>query len=116
MSDLARLETRVDGPVLRVTLTGEIDSSNATALEQRIDAAAGELAALVVDLTGVTFLDSAGVRLLDHLVAAREPEPPVRFVVGPTGPVRFTLRLCGFPDALLAVSAEAATSVLSDGA
>jgi anti-sigma B factor antagonist len=116
MSDLARLETQVDWPVLRVTISGEVDASNATALEQRIDAAAGDLTALVVDLTGVTFLDSAGVRLLDHLVAAREPEPPVRVVVAPSGPVRFTLRLCGFPDALLAASAETATSVLSDGA
>jgi anti-sigma B factor antagonist len=101
MSELARLDTAVRGSVLLAVLSGEVDISNASMLEQRIAAAAGDLRPLVVDLTEVTFLDSAGVRLLNHLVAAREPDQPVRVVAPKTGPVPFTLRLCGFRDDLL---------------
>jgi anti-sigma B factor antagonist len=113
MSDLARLETEVQGTVLLAVLTGEIDVSNAAELEDRLAAAAADLAGLVVDLTGVTFLDSAGVRLLDHLVADREPDPLVRVVVIDSGPVPFTLRLCGFRADLVATSREQALADLS---
>ena len=67
----------------------------------------------MVDLTAVTFLDSSGVRLLDHLVAAREPDPLVRVVVAATGPVPFTLRLCGFRADLVAGSREEAFAALA---
>ncbi len=113
MTDLARLDTEVHGSVLLVVLTGEIDLSNAAELETRVAEAAGDLAALVVDLTAVTFLDSAGVRLLDHLVAARQPDPQVRVVVSAAGPVPFTLRLCGFRDDLLCDSRDDALAELS---
>jgi anti-sigma B factor antagonist len=106
MSDLARLDTEMHGSALLVVLTGEIDLSNAAELESQVVEAAGELPGLVVDLTAVTFLDSAGVRLLDHLVAARQPDPQVRVVVSSSGPVPFTLRLCGFRSDLLCGSRD----------
>ncbi|MGZ4597303.1 MAG: STAS domain-containing protein [Actinomycetes bacterium] len=114
MSDLARLELHAHGAVLHATLTGEIDMSNAAALERRIVDAATGLGAILLDLTSVTFIDSAGVRLLDHLVAPREPNARVRVVIGPSGPVPFTLRLCGFRDDLLADSVESALAELGD--
>lgn len=87
-----------------VLLAGEIDMSNAGALEDTARAAVGDAAAVVLDLREVTFLDSAGVRLLDHLVAQWEPVRRLRVVAAHEGPVRFTLRLCGFPDRLLSDS------------
>jgi anti-sigma B factor antagonist len=105
MTELARLETREQDGVLVAVLTGEVDLSNAVSLEERIAAAAGE-GALVVDLTAVTFIDSAGVRLLDHLVAAGQPGLAIRVVAPPGSRVLFTLRLCGFRTELVAPDAE----------
>ncbi|MDQ1600181.1 MAG: anti-sigma factor antagonist [Actinomycetota bacterium] len=105
MTELARLETREQDGVLVAVLTGEVDLSNAVSLEERIAAAAGDVP-LVVDLTAVTFIDSAGVRLLDHLVAARQPGLPIRVVAPPGSRVLFTLRLCGFRTELVAPDLE----------
>jgi anti-sigma B factor antagonist len=112
MTELARLETHQQDGVLVAVLTGEVDLSNAAGLEERITTAAGDDLPLVVDLTGVTFLDSAGVRLLDHLVAARQPGLAFRVVAPPGGRVAFTLRLCGFRDELVAPSLEAGVTDL----
>jgi anti-sigma B factor antagonist len=113
VTELARLETEVRGDLLLATLTGEIDVSNAADLEARLADAAGELPGLVVDLTAVSFLDSAGVRLLDHLVASREPDPQVRVVAAESGPVPFTLRLCAFRPDLLATRRDEALAALA---
>ena len=114
MSDLARLETQVHDAVLRATVVGEIDMSNALDLEATLlDLAAGQRG-LVMDLTQVTFMDSAGVRLLDHLVEERGPDAPIRVVARPDGPVRFALRVCGFRDDLLADDVDKAMADLAD--
>jgi len=112
MTPLARLETHEQDGVLVAVLTGEIDLSNAVALEERIAAAGDEAVPLVVDLTAVTFLDSAGVRLLDHLVAARQPRPAIRVVAPPGGRVEFTLRLCGFRAELVTPDPESGVTDL----
>lgn len=60
-----RFEHRHDGsrtPVVEVS--GEIDLANATALGDAIDGASAGSGAVVVDLSGVRFLGSAGVRVL----------------------------------------------------
>jgi anti-anti-sigma factor len=55
-------------PVARVS--GEIDMSNVHAIEDRIGGSVSNKAfAVVVDLTDVTYLDSAGIRLLYQLDA-----------------------------------------------
>ncbi|MGY1618549.1 STAS domain-containing protein [Geodermatophilus sp. SYSU D00691] len=73
--DLLTLSATVDGATARVSTTGEIDSSSAPDLRAELDrlleAGARELE---VDLTGVTFLDSAGLCVLAaaHRRAAAE--------------------------------------------
>ena len=65
LSDLVTVElTEFDGAA-RLTVTGEVDSSSATVLRAELDAVldAGPVE-LVVDLDGVTFLDSAGLAVL----------------------------------------------------
>ena len=65
---LAELELGDPADVRVAAVTGEIDLSNATDLLDALSAAADEAAlGLVVDLTGVRHIDSAGVRLLFDL-------------------------------------------------
>ena len=53
-------------PVAR--LRGEIDMSNVVSVEEQINAAVTNKAfALIVDLSNVTYLDSAGIRMLFQL-------------------------------------------------
>jgi anti-sigma B factor antagonist len=47
-----------------VTVVGEIDMSNADKFRAALDQAAAQGSRLVVDLTGVEYLDSAGVHAL----------------------------------------------------
>ena len=86
-----------------VRLTGEIDLANAPSIGRQIVAHVSQAGAVLIDLTAVSFLDSAGVRLLDALVGDFDDHgTPIRLVVGETGAARMTLQLCAFRDDLLA--------------
>jgi anti-sigma B factor antagonist len=65
-SQIVRFSVASADAVVRVTAVGEVDSSSApllrTELENALDG--GDLRELVVDLDGVTFLDSAGLSVL----------------------------------------------------
>jgi anti-anti-sigma factor len=65
--DLA-FETLPSGPLL-LTLTGRLDIAGASAVELRFTALASRHKAVVVDMAGVDFLASMGLRML--LMAAR---------------------------------------------
>jgi anti-sigma B factor antagonist len=70
--------------------------------------------AVLIDLTSVSFLDSAGVRLLDALVGDLDDHGrPIRLVVGKSGAVRMTLQLCAFRDDLLATDLDQAAEDLA---
>ena len=65
MSDMANLFVWRRDNVVVVGLTGEVDVSNATDLEQSIATEIdNESAGLVLDLGGLEFLDSSGVHML----------------------------------------------------
>lgn len=69
MSDLEVAIEAVDHGVV-AALAGEVDLSNAPPLRDRLIAAVPNTAwGLVVDLSGLTYLDSSGVRLLFDLAA-----------------------------------------------
>ena len=93
-----------------VSLVGEIDLANAPAIGRRVVERTTAAGAVLIDLTAVSFLDSAGVRLLDALVGELgDADVPVRFVVGDRGAVRMTLQLCAFrPDLMSTDLARAA--------
>ena len=59
-------ETTRNGSVAIVAPTGELDLSGATVLESELDrlAADPELGRIVLDLRGLEFLDSSGLRLV----------------------------------------------------
>jgi anti-anti-sigma factor len=97
-----------------VRLTGEIDLANAPAIGRAIVAHTTAAGKVLVDLTSVSFLDSAGVRLLDALVGdLGDHGTPIRLVVGERGPARMTLQLCAFRDDVLATDLERAAAELS---
>ncbi len=110
--ELVHVEQR-DGVVI-VRVTGDVDLSNAAQVEAAVLAAATTShGSMVVDLTAVPFVDSAGVRCLDHLLAERPPDGSVLVVADEHGRAWFTLRLCGFPDDLLRDDLAAAVSELT---
>jgi anti-sigma B factor antagonist len=55
-----------------LTATGEIDMSNAADLGAALDRELAARAAVTVDLTGVTYLDSAGVAVLFDRAAGHD--------------------------------------------
>jgi anti-sigma B factor antagonist len=116
----APLPDDVDGVTFRrvagvelVSLVGELDLARAPQVERAIVARTAAADAVLIDLTAVSFLDSAGVRLLDTLVGGYEQRgAPVRLVVASTGAVELALRLCAFRDDLLAFDLDSASEQL----
>ncbi|MFI1993815.1 STAS domain-containing protein [Actinoplanes sp. NPDC020271] len=97
-----------------VRLHGEVDHANAGQIELDVLTATRAAAGTVVDLTSVTFLDSAGLSCLDRLVAAfLKRQARVRVVAPPDGVVRFTLELTGFLPDLLCPSLDEALDDLT---
>jgi anti-anti-sigma factor len=59
------IDTRKEGGVVQVALTGEFDLAGLPRFEERIAAVESELPdAIVIDLTGLRFMDSSGLRAL----------------------------------------------------
>jgi anti-anti-sigma factor len=65
VKELAQLVVGSEDDVLAVTLSGEIDMSNAADLEAAVERAMPNTAyGMVLDLSELTYLDSAGIRML----------------------------------------------------
>jgi anti-anti-sigma factor len=92
MDELARIELGDDGSDRVVRLSGEIDISNAAVVELRLRQLASE-DGLLVDVSGLSYLDSSGVRLLFRLAEAMAGE--LRLIVGETSPARRVLEVAG---------------------
>jgi anti-sigma B factor antagonist len=78
-------------------LSGELDLTNADELERRLDELAADSSALVLDLNGVEFLDSAALHVLFGL--ARRSASEARgfgLVLGSEAPVARTLSMVNF--------------------
>jgi len=90
-----REEWRGDTPVGRVD--GEIDASNATMIGIRLRAlVANHAFGLVVDLTGTTYIDSAGINMLFVLGGElRARQQKLCLVVGPATPIARMLVVTG---------------------
>ena len=104
---------RQDGVDL-VRLSGEIDLANADAIAEQVLVDTAAARAVLLDLSAVGFLDSAGVRLLDRLVGVYEDRgSAVRLLVAPRGAVLLTLNLCAFRGELLATDLNRAVASLA---
>jgi anti-anti-sigma factor len=82
---------------VRAALSGEIDFANATSLQERILAACKERSAnmLVLDVAGVVFMDSSGLRALLHLQRELADGDGGLALLSPTAQVRGILTLTG---------------------
>ncbi len=87
------IDTRVDpSGALVVTVSGELDMSNASSLEATVASITAEgPERLIFDLSGLRFMDSAGIAVLVsatskvNAVQLRDPSPVVRRVIELTG-------------------------------
>ena len=77
------LRTERGGDVHVIELSGELDLDGAPQLEEELRSAeSGDATAIVVDLSGLEFIDSTGIRLL-VLAAERLPEGRLSLLRGP---------------------------------
>jgi anti-anti-sigma factor len=91
-----RVAATEDG-IRTVAVTGEIDLSNADGVEDCIlDLISNDLVGIVLDLTGVTYLDSTGLKLLFTLATRLDiSQIELALVVADDSPVRRVLELSG---------------------
>ena len=95
--ELATLRVRERGGIVLAVVEGEIDLSNAPSLQGELTAAVPNSArGLLLDLTGIEFLDSSGVHML-YDVADRLTTRQQRFavVLEPDAPPRRAIELSG---------------------
>jgi anti-sigma B factor antagonist len=99
VSDLARVEGEQQGTLCLIRVHGEIDLSNAHEVSSAIGMVMGQEARrLVVDLSDITYLDSAGVALLLRLAERlRARRRQLHLVVPRRSPVRRVLQFTGLP-------------------
>lgn len=101
------------GTVILV-VSGEVDVSNADQLERAIATAGAP--AVVVNLAGLAYLDSAGMRALDRGArGAREGGATVRLVCPSESVAGSSLRVAGHGDDIVS-SVEAALACSEHGA
>jgi len=74
----------VGGPIV-VTLVGEIDMANATDIELDIERRSGRGTDIVIDLARVSFIDSAGIAVLNRLAARQLGGGSTLVIVAPPG-------------------------------
>ncbi len=95
--DFSVTRRRADGAVV-VVPTGEIDLATVELLQAEIDAAATEATRVVLDLREVTFMDSAGLRLVVHSVRALEADGATLAIVRGPSEVQRVFDLVGLDD------------------
>ena len=85
-----------NGPV-RLSLSGDIDRANVAAIEEEIRATvSGQPTGVSVDLTNVTYIDSAGKKLLFDLASALQESHVILEVIVPfDSPTRRLIELSG---------------------
>jgi anti-anti-sigma factor len=81
-----------DGTLLVVAASGELDLATAPEVDQALDDWTDGHKALVLDLSGLSFLDSSGIRLL---VRARNRVPGRLALVPPPDDVARVLEITG---------------------
>ena len=90
------LETREEGDQVRITVEGELDLSSALTFDEEVRRAEErEPETLVIDLSGLRFLDSTGLRLIMSAQARAKKRGHRLAIVEGTQPVQRIFRLAG---------------------
>jgi anti-anti-sigma factor len=87
---------------VRIAVSGEIDLSNAAVVERQIlDAIPNRLDEVVLDLSGLEYIDSAGLRLLFTLgMRLTTLQIAVVLIVPTDSPVRRMIEIAGVAEAM----------------
>ena len=105
------IETKIEGEILTAKVSGRIDSKRAPDFETALRAViAGEDRAIIVDLGGVTFVGSSGLRTLLTAAAELQERGTGFAVCGLSGPLRSLFRLSGL-DRVIPVAASRAEAI-----
>ncbi len=91
--DLLRVTLRREGDVVVARLEGEIDLATAPDVQRRLEPVLDEHDGLRLDLGGLTFMDSAGLHLIEALAARARARGHAFDVRGATGGVARLLAL-----------------------
>jgi stage II sporulation protein AA (anti-sigma F factor antagonist) len=93
---------RVREDAVRIVVGGEIDLANASAVERQIvDAISNQLTEVTLDLTALTYIDSAGLRVLFTLGTRLETlQIALELVVPTESPIRKMIELSGVAAAI----------------
>jgi anti-anti-sigma factor len=103
-SDLVKVDITGDDNFRIASLVGEIDISNAEELTSTLTRMPNTLYGLIVDLTELTYLDSAGVRMLYELGKRLSLRSQSLVVISPAGrSPRRVLELTGVPERIRVV-------------
>jgi anti-anti-sigma factor len=114
---LADVEYRVNGEALVARVSGEIDMSNAGAIVHAVSTATpNNVDGVVLDLTGIEYLDSAGIHMIYRLregLSTRGQRLAV--IIGPSSPIHDALQLAGVKELVeFSETVEDALSVLKN--
>ncbi len=90
----------LEGGVTRIILTGDLDARGAGEIDLSFQAVAASRSKVVVDLSGVGFLASIGIRTLIQAVKANAGKGGRLVVLDPAEPVWKVITTCG-ADSLL---------------
>jgi len=104
MTWIATVSEERHGELPIAVIDGEIDASNAAEIADRVRVLlSNRSAALLVDLTRTTYLDSAGINVLFELgTELRDRQLQLHLVVGPEQPITRAISLTGL-DAVVPV-------------
>ena len=97
MTKLAELRVDSEGPIVYANVHGDIDMSNANELRAELSTfTPNQALSLILDLTAVQYLDSAGIHLVHRLREDLRASGQRLFLVIPDeSPINATLRLAG---------------------
>ena len=95
--NLGDVELRVEDSLLIARLTGEVDISNATNIEEAIARAIpNHTVALILDLSDLEYIDSAGISLIYRLRQKLQVRgQDLKLVIPTDSPAADALRLAG---------------------
>ena len=93
------LEKKYEGTKLTVTLSGKLDSDSAPRLTAELAASLGGITELILDMTELSYISSAGLRTL--LITQQKMNRQGRMViVGVRDSIKDVFRITGFSELL----------------
>jgi anti-sigma B factor antagonist len=90
------IQLHTDGAVRIIELRGELDTNTAREVQARILSVVTPRGRVILDLTGVSYMSSAGLRVLLSLYRHTANQDGVLVLVGVAEEIRDTMEITGF--------------------